>query len=126
MPGGRHFIGKLTIPKQAGNALFTVEKDEVKGDVEEINSGFAAREGNTFITSSGRRYGFHDDILFPVEGSGIVSITSLQYNVLRQFQVDPQKAFKTLSILVKKGIMSYEEAEVVERLVRDFRLAEQA
>ena len=116
VPSDRHFPGSLSIPKKAGNSLFTIPRSEVQKDVEEINGGKAVKSGSQFTTASGRIYGFHDDILFPISGPGIVQLSSQQYNLLVLFQDDPQKGAQSLQKLLEKGIMSPADAEVVKKL----------
>jgi hypothetical protein len=119
-PSSRHFYNGLTIPKQAGNSIFTISKNQVKPDVEEINNGAAQREGNLFVVSSGRSYGVHDDILYPIEGPGIVNLSSQQYNLLVQFKKSPENALKTKNKLLEKGIISTDDGNLVETLASFF------
>lgn len=118
-PAKRHYLTSLFLPKTAGNSIFVgIGKAEVDADVAEINSGKATRAGDRFTTSSGRVFGFHDDILFPISGPGIEPISSPQYKVLMLFKEDKEKGLKTLQIFKEKNLMDEKDAAKVEDLAR--------
>jgi hypothetical protein len=121
-PNNRHFISGLSIPKAAGNSLFTIDKSLVQVDVDEINDGKANKTGNTFNTSSGRIYGFHDDILYPISGPGIEQLSSQEYKLLKQFKKDENKAMQTMNILVSKGFIPGDRANLVKKIAQYFGL----
>jgi hypothetical protein len=117
-PSNRHFLNSLSIPKKSGNSLFTIGKDQVAKDLEEIHKlGDVIRQGDNFVTSSGRVYGFHDDIIYPISGPGIVNVTSQECNILIQFRKNPEKAMKTLSVLEEKGILDSSKVARVRNLM---------
>jgi hypothetical protein len=60
--------------------VFTIDVAQVQADYEEIITGKALRIGDQFTTNSGRIYSFHNDIVYPVQGPGIIQISSLQYS----------------------------------------------
>jgi len=119
-PSDRHFLSGLSIPKAAGNSIFLIEKSLVQNDVNEINSGQATREDNTFTTSSGRIYSFHDNILYPIEGTGIVKVSSQEYKLLKQFKQNKDKAMQTMNILVAKEIISSDRADLIKEIAQNF------
>ena len=119
-PSSRHFAGGLSIPKQSGNSVFTIDTAQVEADVSEINTEKARRSGNQFTTNSGRIYSFHDDILYPVQGPGITQLSSQQYNLLVMFKKTPDKGELTSAKLLEKGILSSEEVSQVKQLARQF------
>lgn len=119
-PSRRHYPSSLSTPKKAGNSLFDISKSEVLSDVDEINSGKAKRDGNMFTTSSTRIYSFHDDILYPVSGPGIIEVESYQYNLLKAFKKSPENAENQLSRLTVKGIVSSEDANYIRELAERF------
>jgi hypothetical protein len=121
-PSTRHFISGLSIPKKAGNSIFTIDKSLVQTDVDEINSGQATKSGNTFTTSSGRKYGFHDDILYPISGSGIEELSSQEYKLLKQFKNDESKALQTMNVLGTKKILATNRAALVKSIAHQFGL----
>ncbi|NEO94363.1 MAG: hypothetical protein F6K56_30885 [Moorea sp. SIO3G5] len=121
-PNNRHFVSGLSIPKATGNSLFTIDKSLVQVDVNEINNGNATKTGNTFTTSSGRRYGFHDDILYPIDGPGIEKLSSQEYKLLKQFKQDDKKAMQTINVLVSKGILAEHRANLVKKIAQNFGL----
>ncbi|MBV6625824.1 MAG: DUF4157 domain-containing protein [Rivularia sp. (in: Bacteria)] len=122
-PSNRHFVSGLSIPKAAGNSLFIIDKSLVKADVDEINDGNASKKDNTFTTSSGRVYGFHDDILYPISGPGIEKLSSQEYKLLKQFKQDENKAVQTINVLVSKGILQDDRANLVKKIAQDFGLS---
>jgi hypothetical protein len=124
MPHKRHFVPSVTIPKVAGNSVFAknVTKKDVIVDVKEINDGRATKVGNEFITSSGRVYGYHNNIVYPKRGPRIIELSSPQYNLLVLFKKDATKGHRTKAIITKKGIMSKDDADQVEELARQFGL----
>ncbi len=115
-PSNRHFSSGLSIPKAAGNSIFTIEKSLVQIDVDEINLGKAVKNGKVFTTSSGRQYGYHDDILYPISGEGIEQLSSQEYNLLKQYKKAPNKATQTIAILVDKNIMDDDRANFIKQL----------
>ena len=130
----RHFLGKLSIPKKAGNTILTVSREQVLADLEEINSGQARRvvteTGEVeYHTKSGRVYGTHDDVAYPKSGPGTTELSSPQYNTLRTYQdqvkLDPARAnanmAKALDAQVEKGVMTEAEAEQVRDLGQAMR-----
>ncbi|NET61993.1 MAG: hypothetical protein F6K47_39500 [Symploca sp. SIO2E6] len=121
-PSDRHFLSGLSIPKAAGNSIFLIDKSLVQNDVNEINSGQATREDNKFTTSSGRIYGFHHDILYPIEGLGIVNLSSQEYKLLKQFKQNKDKAMQTMNILVSREIISSDRADLIRKISQDFGL----
>jgi len=102
-PSDRHFLNSLSKPKMSGNSLF------VMGD--------SVRDGEQFTVSSGRVYSFHDDILYPVSGPGIVNVTSKEYNILVQFRKHPENAEKSLVIMESCGIFDQTEVARVRYLM---------
>ncbi|NEQ65972.1 MAG: hypothetical protein F6K21_10810 [Symploca sp. SIO2D2] len=118
-PSDRHFLSGLSIPKAAGNSIFLIEKSLVQNDVNEINSGQATREDNTFTTSSGRIYSFHYNILYPIEGPGIVKVPSQKYKLLKQFKQNKDKAMQTMNILVTKEIISSDRADLIKEIAQN-------
>ena len=115
-PCNRHFISGLSIPKAAGNSIFTIEKSLVQIDVDEINPGKAVKKGNVFTASSGREYGYHDDILYPISGEGIEQLSSQEYKLLKQLKNAPNKAQQIIEHLVNKNIMDNDRAELIKQL----------
>jgi len=117
-PSDRHFLNSLSKPKMSGNSLFVIEKEDVRVDLKEIHSmGDSVRDGGQFTVSSGRIYSFHDDILYPVSGPGIVNVTSKEYNILVQFRKHPENAAKSLAIMESGGIFDQTEAARVRYLM---------
>lgn len=131
-PSDRHYLGSLSVPKKSGNSVFVdVTKEQVRKDIDEINAGKATRHvgpsgEETFETSSGRVYSYHDDIAYPVRGPGIEELSSPQYNTLKNFQdhlkADPAKADagleKALDAQTKNGSMTAEQADKVRDLAK--------
>lgn len=117
-PSDRHYPNRVSIPKEH-NSMFLISKSEVMQDVEEINSGKATRIGNEFTTSSGRIYSFHDKVLYPVKGPGILPLSRQQYSLLVQLRKTPENGLKTADILVQKGFLSEAEVAQVKKLARD-------
>ena len=109
-------MDSLSIPKSAGNTVITTGKAEILSEVAEINAGQAVREGSTFTTSSGRIYGFHDDILYPISGPGTISLSNMQYNLLKIGINNPPAALSQMSHLVNKGILTAEQASQIRSL----------
>jgi hypothetical protein len=108
----------LSIPQKSGNSLFTIGKAQVAKDLEEIHKqGDAIRQGENFVTSSGRVYGFHDDLIYPISGTDIVNVTSQECNILIQFRKNPENAMKTFSILPEKGILDSSQVARVRSLM---------
>ena len=115
-PSNRHFSSGISIPKAAGNSIFTIEKSLVQVDVDEINLGKAVKNGKVFTTSSGRQYGYHDDILYPISGEGIEQLSSQEYKLLKQYKNAPNQAKQTIERLVTKNIMDNDRAELIKQL----------
>jgi hypothetical protein len=88
-PADRHKLTKVDQRTVAKDLNTVIESGiDVAGDVADINAGKAIRSGNTY-TINGRTYGFHDDILYPISGSGF-------------HQLD-RGAFKALGVYNKFG-----------------------
>lgn len=54
---------------------------DLSADIAAINAGKAVRNGNTFIIN-GRIYGVHDGTLYPISGSGLVTLDRGGYKAL--------------------------------------------
>jgi len=113
----RHFLNGLSIPKKSGNSLFAIGKEQVAKDLEEVHKRGDAIRSYDFVTSSGRVYGLHDDIIYPISGHGIVNVTSQECNILIQFRKNPENAMKTLRVLEEKGILNSSQVARVRSLM---------
>lgn len=80
----RHFLNSMGIAKKTGNSMFYGSREQAMADLAEIHEGRAMRDGEHYITSSGRRWGVHDNSIHPVSGPNIINIESPEYNLLKQ------------------------------------------
>lgn len=67
-----------------------------------------------------RKYSFHDAILYPIDGPGIIQLESYKYNLLLVFKRDPENARKQLSAQQSKGIIRIDDAQEIEQLAKQF------
>jgi hypothetical protein len=107
----RHFANNVTKPKATGNTMFLISKEEARVDLNEIHEkGDAIRNGDKFTTSSGRIFGIHDGSVHPIEGQGLVDITSKEYNILVTAKKrSVSDAMKELNYLSEKKMLTSEQ-----------------
>jgi type VI secretion system secreted protein VgrG len=114
----RHFLGKLTIPKAAGNSLFIGHRADAVADLAQIRAGLAVRNGTEFTTTSGRLWGVHETSVHPISGPDIVNVTSQEYKVLTQAQKQgSERALMTLENLANKNILDTQQIERTKSLI---------
>jgi hypothetical protein len=111
-PAARHYIRNITQGSVTKSLNTVIEPGiDVAKDVSAINSGLAKRVGSTFEIN-GRVYGFHDDILFPISGSGFHQLNRGAYQalgVLNKFG-DTPRAREILSKMKNVGPPEIEAA----------------
>lgn len=115
----RHFLGSLSIPKKTGNSLFVGKREEVAGDLAEIRSGTAVRNGDQFTTSSGRVWGIHNSSVHPISGPGVVNVTSAEYNILVQAQKQgAERAILTMQHMAERNLLTLEQIARTTEIIR--------
>ena len=120
-PAQRHYLKTLTMPKSAGNTIFTtIGKEEVMLDVGVIKKKCdKIRIGNKFIVPPhGRVYGYHDNVLYPISGPGTEQLDSQEYNLLMLYKKSRATGEKSLEIMGLKTIISQSQYEKVKRLMK--------
>lgn len=95
---------------------------EAIADLLEIRTGAAIRDGERFITSSGRIWGKHNKSLYPISGKDIVNVSSLEYNLLRTSQkFGYDKAIIELEYKINSGVINSYQAVRVRNLLEMFK-----
>ncbi len=118
----RHILGSLSIPKATGNTLFLGTRAQAAAELAEIKSGAAVRNGDEFITSSGRTWGIHEGSVHPIRGPQTIDVTSPEYKILVQVQKgEMENALRTLEVLKSKGLLTPEQSQRTLDLIQLMR-----
>lgn len=91
----------------------------VDAEIDEIIAGNVEKVGEHWRAPSGRRYGRHNDALYPVDGPGIVNLSRPQHQLVKELNNKGLDGARQMADrLVEIGQMSEAEAEAVRRLWR--------
>ncbi|CTQ34807.1 hypothetical protein JAN5088_03603 [Jannaschia rubra] len=91
-------------------------KPQIDAEIDEIVAGNVEKVGEHWIAPSGRRYARHNDSLHPVDGPGIVDLSRMQHQLVKELNNKGlDGAGRMMDALRQRGILTADEvAQVVD------------